>query len=429
MGKFLLIDFGSTYTKVSVVDTVAERLLATAKAHTTVASNIMEGLREALALLPETACDWEQKLACSSAAGGLRMVAVGLVKDLTAEAAKRAALGAGARVLAVFSYELTAADLTAIAELDPDIILLAGGTDGGNKEIILKNAATLTCLTHAIPVVVAGNKVVAHAAAAQLRQRHDPVLVVGNVMPELNVLQVDEARQAIRELFLRQIVHAKGLGMAEEFAGRVLMPTPAAVLKAAELLARGYGEEEGWGELIVLDIGGATTDVHSLAIGDPTKPGVACKGLPEPYAKRTVEGDLGMRYSARALTLAAGKRLSDYLQVTKDSLDVYVQKVTQAPDYLPETEAEIRLENGLARLAAELAVERHCGTLEVIYTPFGASYIQHGKDLTQVKTVIGTGGILAHNPHAREILQGAAFNAALPTSLKPIEPDYYLDQD
>jgi uncharacterized protein (TIGR01319 family) len=429
MGYALLIDFGSTFTKVAVIDIAKAEIIGTAKAHTTVNSNIMDGLKLAMAELPLIPESFEYKAACSSAAGGLKMVAVGLVKDLTAEAARRAALGAGARVLDVFSFELTEGDIEKISAMQPDIILLAGGTDGGNKEILLKNAKTLCKLPFNVPIVIAGNKVVAHDAAEILRSTHTPVKVAGNVMPELNVLKVEEARSAIRELFLQQIVQAKGLNLAEELAGQVLMPTPAAVLKAAELLATGCEDEEGLGELLVVDIGGATTDVHSIASGDPTKAGVNLKGLPEPYAKRTVEGDLGMRYSALSLYEAAGKRLGKYLQLEDNTIRNYVDKVFHTPDYLAGDEIEAEIDLGMGRLATELAVERHCGTLEVIYTPFGASYIQQGKDLTGIPAVIGTGGILVHNNKALEVLRGVTFCQDTPTLLKPQAPRFYLDSE
>jgi uncharacterized protein (TIGR01319 family) len=209
----------------------------------------------------------------------------------------------------------------------------------------------------------------------------------------------------------------------------VLMPTPAAVLKAAELLATGCEDEEGLGELIVVDIGGATTDVHSIASGDPTKAGVNLKGLPEPYAKRTVEGDLGMRYSALSLYEAAGKRLGKYLQLEDNTIRNYVDKVFHTPDYLAGDEIEAKIDLGMGRLATELAVERHCGTLEVIYTPFGASYIQQGKDLTGIPAVIGTGGVLVHNNKAIKVLRGVTFCQDTPTLLKPQAPRFYLDSE
>lgn len=413
------------------MDLDKEEIVGTARAGTTIETNIMDGMKAALEQIPEPAGGWNfvRKLACSSAAGGLKMIASGLVKELTAEAARRAALGAGARVLEVFSYELTGQDLTKIVELKPDILLLAGGTDGGNKEVILKNAEMLGKLPIRLPVVVAGNKAAAGQAADSLRTRHDPVVIADNVMPELGVLSVESARLAIREVFLSHIIQAKGLAKAEEFVERILMPTPSAVLSAAELLALGDGSEPGLGELMIVDVGGATTDVHSIAKGDPSKPGVMLKGLPEPFAKRTVEGDLGMRYSSEALVETAGKRLMDYLGWTPDQINTQLNLCKQDPWRTPQSAEEEKFDAAMGRVAVSMAVERHAGTMEVIYTPFGASYIQNGKDLTPLPVVIGTGGVLLYQASPREILQGAVFNAQEPTILKPQQPAFYLDKE
>ncbi|KJR48110.1 Methylaspartate mutase [Desulfosporosinus sp. I2] len=431
MQAVLLIDFGSTFTKVTIADLDSEDIVGTARAGTTIKTNIMEGLQAALAQIPEPVGGWNfvRKLACSSAAGGLKMIASGLVKELTAEAARRAALGAGARVLQVFSYELTPDDLELIISSKPDMLLLAGGTDGGNKEILLKNAKMLTLLPQSLPVVIAGNKVVSAQAAEILRTQHHPVVVADNVMPELGVLSVESARLAIRDVFLTHIIRAKGLDSAEEFLERIMMPTPAAVLSAAELLAQGHGSERGMGELMIVDVGGATTDVHSIAKGDPSKPGVMLKGLPEPYAKRTVEGDLGMRYSSEALVEAAGRRLNDYLGWTEAQVVSQLGLCKQDPWRIPQTEEEAKFDVAMGRMAVALSVDRHVGTIEVVYTPFGATYVQHGKDLTPLPVVIGTGGVLLHRPDVLEILQGAVFKPEEPMLLKPQNAAFYLDKE
>lgn len=431
MQAVLLIDFGSTYTKVTIVDLDREVIIGTAQAGTTIETNIMDGLKAALAQIPEPSGGWDfvRKLACSSAAGGLKMIASGLVKELTSEAARRAALGAGARVLQVFSYELTLLDLDKIIAAKPDILLLAGGTDGGNKEVLLKNAEMLCALPVSLPVVIAGNKAASVQAADILKRRHDPVVVADNVMPELGVLSVESARLAIRDVFLTHIIQSKGLDKAEEFVERIMMPTPAAVLSAAELLAQGYGSERGMGELMIVDVGGATTDVHSIAKGDPSKPSVMLKGLPEPYAKRTVEGDLGMRYSSEALVEASGRRLFDYLGWTEDQVACQLGLCKEDPWRVPQTEEEAKFDMALGRMAVGLAVERHVGTIEVVYTPFGATYVQQGKDLTPLPVVIGTGGVLLHHSDASEILRGAVFNPEEPTILKPQQAIFYLDKE
>ena len=431
MQAVLLIDFGSTYTKVTIVDLDSEIILGTARSGTTIETNIMEGMKAALAQIPEPVGGWKfvRKLACSSAAGGLKMIASGLVKELTAEAARRAALGAGARVLEVFSYELTQKDLDRIIVSKPDILLLAGGTDGGNREVILKNAQMLSTLPVSLPVVIAGNKVVSGQAADILRKQHTPVVVADNVMPELGVLSVESARLAIREVYLTHIIQAKGLDKAEEYLERIMMPTPSAVLSAAELLAQGYGSEPGMGELMIVDVGGATTDVHSIAKGDPSKPSVMLKGLPEPYVKRTVEGDLGMRYSSEALVETAGKRLMDYLGWTDGQVSDQLNLYKEDPWRIPQTAEEAKFDVAMGRIAVGLAVDRHVGTIEVVYTPFGASYIQNGKDLTPLAVVIGTGGVLLHHSDPLEILRGGVFNPQDPMILKPQNPVFYLDEE
>lgn len=434
MNLALLIDFGSTFTKIAAVDVDGDTVLATARAFSTVETNIMEGFFKALHELEYSAGlnnpPYNYKLACSSAAGGLKMVAVGLVADLTAEAAKRAALGAGARVVGVFSHELTGAEVGKIAAQRPDIILLAGGTDGGNRDVILHNAGQLAAANLQVPVVIAGNKTAAEDIRTILTAAGIDARITANVMPELNVLNIDPARETIRHVFLEKIVAAKGLNKAEEFIDRVMMPTPAAVLKAAQLLSQGFEEEPGLGEILVVDIGGATTDVHSIATGEPSKAGVSLKGLPEPFAKRTVEGDLGMRYSAQALVESAGlSRVARNCLAAREDILAHLRDIAADPSLVSISDVAKQVDDALAFTAVDLAVERHTGSIETVYTPFGASYIQIGKDLTQAQVLIGTGGVIVYHRDPAEILRGALFNQERPTVLKPMEPKFFIDRE
>ncbi|WP_031513043.1 methylaspartate mutase accessory protein GlmL [Desulfofalx alkaliphila] len=429
----LLIDFGSTYTKVSAVDLAKETVAACAEAPTTVDTDIMHGLNAALeeiySQLGTKEAEFTYKLACSSAAGGLRIVAIGLIRDLTVEAAKQAALGAGARVLGVYAHELTIQEINEIEGAKPEIVLLAGGTDGGNKEVILHNARMLAESLISATIIVAGNKVVADDARQILVKAGKEVLVTENVLPELDKLNVIPARRLIRQVFLDKIVVAKGLNRAESFVERILMPTPAAVLNAAHLLAKGTKGEQGLGDILLLDIGGATTDVHSLAQGLPTKSGISLRGLPQPYAKRTVEGDLGMRVSAAALyeTVPPGT-LEGYSGASAERVQRYIEDISKDYRKIPQDEEEMRIETAMAVQCAQVAASRHAGTLEVVWTPFGASYVQHGKDLTETPYLIGTGGVIVNHPQPKEILQGAIFKDDDVTVLKPKDPTLLLDE-
>lgn len=431
MEVILLIDFGSTYTKVTAVDPSVGRIVGTGRAYTTVEQNIMLGLERAIdGLLRSTGQNltFTKKLACSSAAGGLRMVAIGLVRDLTVEAASRAALGAGAKVLQVYSNRLNDSEIHHLELLAPDIILLAGGTDGGNSDVVVHNARALAQSNLRAPVVMAGNKVAVDQVNEVLVSNNKEVRVCSNVMPELNVLDIEPARQTIREVFMEKIVEAKGLAKAEEFVEGVLMPTPAAVLAAGRLLAEGTEAEPGIGELMVVDIGGATTDVHSIAAGQPTRTGVSLKGLPEPFVKRTVEGDLGMRYSLPTLLEKVNAFPELYESVEAQRWERYLARTQQEPEWLAENELETQLETIMAQVATRIAVERHVGQLEIVYTPFGVAYLQTGKDLTTVPWIVGTGGVIVEHQRPKVILEQARFCQETPMLLKPQQPEYLVDR-
>ncbi len=432
VNAYLLIDFGSTFTKLTAVDLDNEAILATARDLTTVETDIMDGYDLAYGKLMDKLkgrdVHFTKRLACSSAAGGLKMVAIGLVPELTAEAAKRAALGAGARVLKVFDHHLSRRDLREIEALRPDMILLAGGTDGGNRECIVYNAERLAESSLRVPVVAVGNK----NALDDIEDIFDGsgvfYSVADNVMPRLNVLHVEPAREKIREIFMERITDAKGMHLAKDMTGGLIMPTPASVLKAAQLLSQGTDLEDGLGDLVVIDVGGATTDVHSIARGEPTQPGVTLKGLEEPFAKRTVEGDLGMRYSAFSLWEAAGtRRIKKYLGDTDVNIEEECRRLAAHVEFVPVAEEGKAFDRALAKVAVEMSMDRHAGTVETIYTPLGALLSQTGKDLTKVNCVIGTGGVLVDSEDPGQVLSAALFDPENPVVLKPRTPRLMMD--
>lgn len=428
MAKVLLVDIGSTYTKVVAVDLDGPGILGTASAPTTVATNIGEGLAVALERLQRKTgvSSYLESYGSSSAAGGLKMVAIGLVPDLTAQAGKMAALGAGAKVLGTYAYELAALEFEEIQALEPDIILLCGGTDGGNREVILRNAEHLAGLPGRFSVVVAGNKVVSKEAAEILEARGKQIRLCENVMPQFNCLNIEPAQEAIRNLFLERIVEAKGLSDVQELIGNPLLPTPRAVLQGAELLARGTQRQAGFGDLLVVDVGGATTDVYSLATGAPAASGVILRGLPEPYAKRTVEGDLGLSYSARSTAEAIGwKELMAESNLSEEELEKSLLRLEKEPGVISSKEEEA-LQRCLARSAVKIATGRHAGKVEAHYTPCGLSFVQRGKDLTQIKTIIGTGGPLIYSPNPAYLLSAA--RRSQDAALKPEGGNLFLDR-
>lgn len=430
MKAVLLIDFGSTMTKVTAVDVETEEILGTSQSYTTIETDIINGLNNAVALLKEKIGDvtFVEQYACSSAAGGLRMVAIGLVPELTAKAARQASLGAGAKVIKTYSYELTESDLAEIDEINPDICLLTGGTDGGNKENIVFNANMLARSTRNFPIIIAGNRNCADTCKEILKDKQTHVCE--NVMPRLDIPNVGPVQAKIREIFLEQIVKAKGLSNAEALVGDILMPTPSAMLTAMKLLAKGTKTEEGIGDLVGVDLGGATTDVYSMSFGLPTTGMCSLKGLREEYAKRTVEGDIGMRYSIHGIVDAAGiDRVSELSGLDEDRCRELVDYLSVHTDVVPGEDDELeKLDYALASLAIETAVTRHAGRLEQFYSPMGISYMQTGKDLTAVKVLIVTGGALIHTKRTGAIAAHAQFSPLDAMSLKPKEAEVLVDR-
>lgn len=432
--RYLAVDFGSTFTKLTAVDGDAASIVGTAKAFTTITSDVTDGFNTAMEALQEQTGGFvhDRLLCCSSAAGGLAMVAVGLVPELTAKAARMAAESAGAKVVKTYSYELSLAEQEEIRAVGPDIILLSGGTDGGNKDVILGNARLLAAIDGDFSIIVAGNKSASRELENILSSAGKRFVITKNVMPVFGALEIDAARACVRDIFIERIIDAKGLSRVQRMTPQPIIPTPLAVLTGCELLGRGTKTAAGIGDFLAVDLGGATTDVYSLSKGEPSVANVQKKGLPEPYAKRTVEGDLGMRYSARFLLDTVGAEcVAEAASASPDEVERWVERCTAAPATVAEAGSrECRIDEALARCAIACAVERHCGSMERSYTPLGESFVLTGKDLSGVGAVIGIGGVLQNSADPAALLQGAAASARSRAAgrMLPLAPAYYLDK-
>ncbi|WP_024333551.1 methylaspartate mutase accessory protein GlmL [Desulfotignum balticum] len=441
MGIAILIDFGSTHTKVLAVDIDDEEILGRAQAVTTVEKDITIGLNLALKkLFTENdlkESDITNKYACSSAAGGLRMAAIGLVPALTLEAARRAALGAGAKVIWSSGYELDELQLQKIEDNSPDIILLTGGTDGGDRKVILHNAELLAESNIQAHFLVAGNRSVVQKVKIILDEGGKNAQITHNVLPEVDRLDIEPAQALIRNLFIKQITEAKGLNKAQNYIGDIVMPTPSATLQAATLLADGTENESGIGSLLVVEVGGATINIHSVAEGQPSNSNIILRGLPEARIKRTVEGDLGIRYNAPSILEFVGSQVClSQLQAMAADVNLNTSELTDLAQglsnnvgHVPNTDFDFCLDRVLAESAVAFAVERHVGTLRQEFSLAGEIKVQKGKDLTQVNNIIGTGGIFKYGRAPEEVLCSALFDPQKPWSLKPISPTAYIDRD
>jgi len=372
------VDFGSTFTKASLVDLAEGRIVAAAEHRTTIDTDVLDGYDACLAALvaqDPRAAD-AATLACSSAGGGLRIAVVGNEELVTAEAGRRVALSSGGKVVAVLSAS-RGDDLSAIRECEPDVVLLTGGTDGGNPEPILACARALAPAWDG-PVVVAGDSDAQEEVAEILA--HHPLVVAPNIVPRIGVLAPEGARTAIRELFLSHVIGGKHLSSRDDFLRMVRGATPDVVLTGVELLA------EVAGDTVVVDVGGATTDVHSVVELDPEDAGLSREVVATTRVTRTVEGDLGMRWSAMTTVEAAGRAdLAEAAARLHDDVAL-----------VPQDDAEAELDEQIAREAVGLALRRHAGRSKVVVSPEGRVVERTGKDLREVDLLVGSGGVLRH---------------------------------
>jgi uncharacterized protein (TIGR01319 family) len=361
--------------------------LATAATPTTLAE-VMRGVDAVRADVERTAgVRAAGVLACSSAGGGLRIAVVGYERLVTAEAGRRVALSAGGRVVHVHSGRLAPSDLAPLRSAD--VVLLVGGTDGGNEEVLRHNARRLGIGRVPAPVVLAGNAAAADDAAHELLSRGRRVVVTPNVLPRIGVLEPAPARAAIREVFLRHVIGGKGLSRGPGLRRMLRAATPDAVLAGVEALSDGGPGTPGAGDVLVVDVGGATTDVYSVVT--PTgEDAVLRKEVVAPlWRARTVEGDLGMRWNAPGVVAAA--RAEALLPAGHDALAAYAAQVAEHPAYLPDVpEQDVEL----ARLAVTVAARRHGRAAGPTSAP---------RPLRDVRLVVGSGGVLRHHgPRIRQ---------------------------
>lgn len=379
MSLALAVDFGSTFTKAALVDTGDGRLVATASTPTTIGTDVLDGYRTVLGELAGHGTP-DEVVACSSAGGGLRLAVVGYERDVTAEAGHRVGLSAGARVEHVAAGRLDGAGVAALRASRPDIVLLVGGTDGGNADVLLHNATRLARARVTAPVVVAGNADAADEVAAVLASTGRTFTVADNVLPRIGVIAPDAARAAIRAAFLHHVIGGKGLSRGPEFGRLVRAATPDAVLNGVEVLADAVG-----GDVLVVDIGGATTDVYSVITPQGEDAGLAKDVVAPLWHARTVEADLGMRWNAEGVVAAAAR---EHLPLP-EGLEAYAARLAADPGHLPVDDRERGLDVALARTAAVVAVRRHARPPAPGSSP---------RPLADVAVVAGSGGVLRHAP-------------------------------
>lgn len=423
----LVAEIGSTTTVVNAFRNLetSPEFVGQGQAPTTVVEgDVNIGLQNAVDSLQHNLSadkiEYNLMLATSSAAGGLKMTVHGLVYDMTAKAAKEAALGAGANIHMITAGKLRRTDMKKIEAIHPNIILLAGGVDYGERDTALDNAEKIAALDLEVPVIYAGN-IENHDEIKLIFEENKKshlLYIVENVYPKIDMLNVEPARAVIQDVFEEHIVHAPGMSHVRDMVTGPIIPTPGAVMEASKLLKSHIGD------LVTVDVGGATTDIHSVTEGNEE----VSKHLiaPEPVAKRTVEGDLGVYVNMKNIVeMISKEQLCRELEYSDDALDSLIEG--HLP--IPKSDEQIMFVERLTKEAVEVSAKRHAGGYRDLFAGGGKKTYAEGKDLTDVRYIVGTGGALTRLPSRESLLKRVALCNNGMKLLPTAEAEILIDND
>lgn len=419
----LVAEIGSTTTVVSAFNGIEDQseqptFLGQGQAPTSVdEGDVLVGVRASIKNLKDKLgvndLTYNELFASSSAAGGLKMTVHGLVFDMTARAAKEAALGAGGVLHMVTAGKLRRTDLKKIKEKHPNLILIAGGVDYGERDTALDNAEKIAGLNTTIPVIYAGNVENQDEVKLIFEDTDQELYIVENVYPKIDDLNIEPTRKVIHDAFEKHIIHAPGMENIYDMVNGNIIPTPGSVMNVAKLFYKYIGD------VVVVDVGGATTDVHSVTDGSKFVNKVTV--APEARAKRTVEGDIGLYVSLEHVIDLYGEE-----KLIEEGFDL--DQIREHYMGIPQNNKEVRFVEKLTEIATRTAIDRHVGSFRYVYGPSGRQTLAEGKDLSTVKYIIGTGGALAHMKNATEVLKGIKRDRLSMQLLPKKEPIVLIDK-
>ncbi|MBN1948289.1 MAG: glutamate mutase L [Candidatus Cloacimonetes bacterium] len=353
----------------------------------------------------------------SSAGGGLQMMVTGVVAKMTGESAERAALGAGAIVMDLIASNDKRANyekIERIRQLRPDMILMAGGVDGGTTKHVVEMAELVAAAdpkprlgsSYKLPIIYAGNNKAVDVIKETLAEKVD-LIITENLRPTLEEENLGPARDKIHDLFMEHVM-AQAPGYNDLMSWTVgpingkmqnipIMPTPAAVGNIMQTIARRNDIE-----VLGVDIGGATTDIFSVFTKDF-------------IFNRTVSANLGMSYSISNVLATAG--LENIIRwvpfkIDESNLRNMIKNKMIRPTTIPQQLEELVLEQAIAKEALKYAFIQHIefaaslkGSQRKREIADAFSQSVSGETIVNMMSLdllVGSGGVLSHAPRRNQ---------------------------
>jgi uncharacterized protein (TIGR01319 family) len=362
-------DFGSVNTRVILVDVVdgQYRLLAQTQTPTTIGTPIndvtvclgraVEDIQnktgrvlvdESGLIFPEQTdgSGVDELIATTSAARPLRAVLIGLMPDMSMETAHKALSGTYVHVVATLSSNDNKNEeeqLNTILRAQPDLIFIAGGTDGGDEQVMQQLIRLVQMSLHLFPqnnlpiVLYAGNQALARFAYENLYipELDNDVFIAPNIRPDLDTEAVSITRLelsiAYNNFVERQPGGFRDISMVSK-AG--VIPTSQSVGTMLRWLSELGLDGPG---ILHVDVG-STSSSLVVAI--------------DKEVSSTVRSDMGIGHSiVSALSMLDTKRVLEWLpfSYTLAQLENYAQNKALKPDTIPQTTQDMIIEYAIAR--------------------------------------------------------------------------------
>ncbi len=374
--SILAVDVGAANTRAVMFDVVEGeyRFIASGVAPTTAEApfkDVSQGVRNAIInlqmILGKSLLDDSRDLITPSQPNGsgvdgmvvtisagptIKAVLVGLLKDVSLESARRLTESTYARIVETLSLNdrrKPDQQIDALLRVQPDLIVVTGGTDGGASQSIHKLLEPIGLASFILPqekmpaILFAGNEKIAEEIKSLIGSFASVLHLSPNVRPSLETEDLEPAKHELARMVVnvrkRQI---KGVDVLDLWSGGHMLPTAYATGRMVRFLAKVYSTEKG---ILSIDIGASAAVISAGFKGKSTLSVYPQFGLGENLAgllNYTTLDDI-LRWSP--------------LDISGGVLRDYLYQKSLYPSTIAATKEDLAISQAVARQALYLAMQ------------------------------------------------------------------------